>query len=481
MPSDARDASLEPGARLDAYELLGLLAHGGMANVWLARQRMKHGLETIVAVKTILPELSLDPSFQAMFLDEARIACRVDHANVARLLDVGEARGHAYIVMEYVAGESLSRLRRTLARDRELVPLDVALRVASDLCAALHGAHELVDADGQPLKVVHRDVSPQNVLLSDGGVVKLIDFGVAKARHRFAAETSAGFAKGKARYMAPEQSEAAPIDRRADVWGAGAVLYELVAGRTPIDGPNDAAIFRTLLAGTDPVDPLPDSVPGPVRDVVHKALERSPEKRFPTARAMRDALEEAMEQLGLRATSITVERLCADRMGDRIAERKRQVEGWMRAASARDAAGVGPGSGSIRTTAAVTVPDGEDRSVVSVTHEPESAMAAPRKARSRWVVAATVVTLAAAAFGGAALLRQSPVPPLSPAQSSAPPPLPSALPPGPAPSQEPVAAVASVEPPPAPSASTARPAARPPRGHAPPRASAGPHDWGGIQ
>ncbi|HEY6462332.1 MAG TPA: serine/threonine-protein kinase, partial [Polyangiaceae bacterium] len=317
MPPDAPAGALEPGARLDAYELLGLVAHGGMANVWIARQRMKHGLETMVAVKTILPELSLDPAFQAMFLDEARIACRVDHANVARLLDVGEARGHAYIVMEYVAGESLSRLRRTMIRDGEVVPLAVALRVTSDLCAALHAAHELTDVEGQPLHVVHRDVSPQNVLLSDSGVVKLIDFGVAKARDRFAAETSAGFAKGKARYMAPEQSEGGPIDRRADVWGAGAVLYELLAGRTPFDGPNDAAIFRALLAGTAPVDPLPSTVREPVRVLVHRALERSPEARFPTARAMRDAIEDAMDALGLKANAVTIERLCAGKLGDR--------------------------------------------------------------------------------------------------------------------------------------------------------------------
>jgi serine/threonine protein kinase len=480
MPSEAGDC-LEPGARLDAYELLGLLAHGGMANVWLARQRMKHGLETIVAVKTILPELSLDPAFQAMFLDEARIACRVDHANVARLLDVGEARGHAYIVMEYVAGESLSRLRRTLARDGELVPLDVALRVASDLCAALHAAHELVDADGQLLHVVHRDVSPQNVLLSDGGVVKLIDFGVAKARDRFAAETTAGFAKGKARYMAPEQSEGVSIDRRADVWGVGAVLYELVAGRTPIEGPNDAAIFRALLAGTDPVDRLPDSVPQPVRDLVHTALERSPDDRFPTALAMRDAVEEAMERLGLRATSLTIERLCADRLGDRIRERKRQLEGWMRAAAARDAASVGPTSGSIPTTAAVTMPaDGEDRSVVSVTHEPEPAASSPRPRRSRVGVAAAVVVLVAAGFGARTVLRGSPapIPPPAGVTVSAPP---ASLAPVAVPSDEATAAAASADHAPMPSASTLRPLTRPARGHVPPRPSGGPHDWGGIQ
>jgi eukaryotic-like serine/threonine-protein kinase len=489
MSSDADpETGLEPGARLDAYELLGLVAHGGMANVWLARQRMKHGLETIVAIKTILPELSLDPAFQAMFLDEARIACRVDHVNVARLLDVGEAHGHAYIVMEYVAGESLSRLRRTFARDHEHLPLDVALRVTSDLCAALHAVHELVDGEGRPLHVVHRDVSPQNVLLSDGGVVKLIDFGVAKARDRFAAETSAGFAKGKARYMAPEQSEGGPLDRRADVWGAGAVLYELVAGRTPIDGPNDAAIFRTLLAGMEPVDRLPESVPEPVRALVHRALERAPADRFPTALAMRDAVEDAMENLGLRATSVTVERVCATKLAERIAERKRQVDGWMRAATSREAASVGPASGSMGTVAAVTVPAeaGEDRSVVSLTQEPMRAGPA-RTSRARTAVAVVAGALAIAAVGGVIVTRGTQAPAASSSPRAEPPvaaDTPAVVAPASSPSPDPLASAAPVSspPPPASSSSARRPAGHSPAGHPPPRAATSqPRDWGSIQ
>jgi serine/threonine-protein kinase len=488
MPSDVDSAALEQGARLDAYELLGLLARGGMANVWLARQRMKHGLETLVALKTILPELSLDPAFQAMFRDEARIACRIDHVNVARLLDVGEARGHAYIVMEYVAGESLSRLRRTLARDGERVPLEVALRVTSDLCAALHAAHELVDVEGRPLHVVHRDVSPQNVLLGDSGVVKLIDFGVARARDRFAAETTAGFAKGKARYMAPEQSEGGPIDRRADVWGAGAVLYELVAGRTPIDGPNDAAVFRTLLGSAEPVDRLPASVPEPVRSLVHRALERAPDARFPTALAMRDAIEEAMDRVGLRANNVTVERLCSSKLADRIAERRRLVDGWVRAAAVRDAATAGPASGSLGAVAAVTVPNeaGEDRSVVSMTQEPKPPAARSRTSRARAGVAVVAATLAIVAVGGMALSRSSSAPPaysVTPLPATSVPVVtrPSVAPSPPA-SPEPVASEAGTEPAPATgTASGKRAPPRVPAGHAPPRASTRAHDWGGIQ
>lgn len=485
MPPDADSAALEPGARFDAYELLGLVARGGMANVWLARQRMKHGLETTVAIKTILPELSLDPAFQAMFLDEARIACRVDHVNVARLLDVGEARGHAYIVMEYVAGESLSRLRRTLARDGERVPLEVALRVTSSVCAALHAAHELVDGEGRSLHVVHRDVSPQNVLLTDSGTVKLIDFGVAKARDRFAAETSAGFVKGKARYMAPEQSEGGAIDRRADVWGAGAVLYELIAGRTPIEGPNDAAIFRTLLVGTDPVDPLPDDVPEPVRTLVHRALQRTPAERFPTAQAMRDAVEDAMDRVGLRADNVTIERLCATRLADRIGERRRQVDGWMRAAAAREVTSPGPASGSLGTHVAVTVPTeaGEDRSVVSLTNEPKASVPQGRRSRARMAVAIAAV-LATVGVGSVVATRSSTAPTASSAA-----PLPGTslpvVPAGSTVSAPPPSAPASSEPrtnPAPPSASSRRAPPRMSPGHVPPRPpSTQNRDWGGIQ
>ncbi len=327
--------SIDVGSTFDAYEILALLARGGMANVWLARQRMKHGLETVVAIKTILPEYSLDPKFQTMFLDEARIACRIDHPNVARLLDVGEAQGSSYIVMEYVGGESLSRLRRTFARMNKTLPLAISLRITADLCAGLHAAHELVGPDGA-LHVVHRDVSPQNVLLSDSGVVKLIDFGVAKARGRLGGETSAGFAKGKARYMAPEQASGLGLDRRADVFAAGAVLYELLASRTPIEGDNDMAVLKALVTDT-PIDPLPVSVPEPVRAVVERAVSKSAADRYATAAEMRDAIEEAMAALGLRASAGDIERALREQLADRIAERKQSVEAAMRAADARAA------------------------------------------------------------------------------------------------------------------------------------------------
>src|SRR2546430_11137552 len=204
-----------------------------MASVWLARLQGKHGFEKIVAVKTILPNFAADPRFRQMFLDEARIASRIEHANVARILDLGEQHDLLYLVMEWVDGDALSKLSRTVEKNNQQVPLGILLRIVKDACAGLHAAHELCDPRGQVLGVVHRDVSPHNILVNSNGAAKVIDFAVAKARDRHAEETSTGILKGKIHYMAPEQAMGKPVDRRADVWAIGAILYRMLAGKAP--------------------------------------------------------------------------------------------------------------------------------------------------------------------------------------------------------------------------------------------------------
>src|SRR5271166_3053443 len=173
---------LEPGYRLDRYELLAPYARGGMASVWLGRVRGKHGFERIVAIKTILPEYAADPDFRVMLLDEARIASAVEHTNVAQTIDVGEEHGVVYLVLEWIDGDSLYTLHRLLEKQKQLLPPGVVLRGMADACRGLHAAHELRDKSGQPLNVVHRDVSPHNILVNPAGIAKLIDFGVAKAQ-----------------------------------------------------------------------------------------------------------------------------------------------------------------------------------------------------------------------------------------------------------------------------------------------------------
>jgi len=278
--------SIEPGAKLDRYEILCRIAEGGMASVWIARLTGGHGFEKLVAIKTILPKFAEDERFQKMFIEETRIASRIEHANVTQILDVGEKEGITYLVMEYVDGDSLSMIHRTLQKEGELVPPGVVLRVMADVCGGLHAAHELRNAQGSLLRVVHRDVSPQNVLVNTRGVAKLIDFGIAKARDGMAKDTT-GPLKGKVRYMAPEQARrGGVVDRRADVWAVGAVLYHLLSGRPPYGGGNEVETLARLRSGNAP-DALPSTVPPAVASVVMRALGRGifPRESLSRARA----------------------------------------------------------------------------------------------------------------------------------------------------------------------------------------------------
>ncbi|MBX3191208.1 MAG: serine/threonine protein kinase [Labilithrix sp.] len=328
-------AQLSPGHRLDRYELLCPLAYGGMASVWLARFGGRRGFERLVVVKMILPQYSQDPRFQEMFLDEARIASRIEHANVARILDVGEQEENTFIVMEWVDGDSLSKVMRAAESKKQPVPAGIALRVCADAAAGLHAAHVLQERDGTPLGVVHRDVSPQNILIANTGSTVIIDFGVAKARDRVSQETSAGQLKGKIRYMAPEQALGRAIDHRADVWALGAILYELFAGVPPYDGPNEVATLHKLTSGTVPA-PLPPHVPLAIRRVVDRALAYDSADRYATALELNLALETAMVEIGEATSIAVVAHYTAQLLADRKAARRRAVDAALASAQARD-------------------------------------------------------------------------------------------------------------------------------------------------
>ncbi len=306
MSDDAgmEEASLlRAGYRLDRYELLCPIASGGMASVWLARLRGKRGFEKLFAIKTIKTELTDDARFQEMFLDEARIASGIEHPNVAHIIDLGEQDNILYLVMEWVDGDSLAKVARIAQKKGTPLPLGVALRIIADACAGLHAAHELKDAKGQSLGVVHRDVSPQNILVTPGGAVKVIDFGVAKARNRRAGETGEGVVKGKIRFMAPEQVKSKGVDRRADLWALGVCLYQLVTGKLPYEeGDSDIDIVQKLLGDAPPTIDT-SGMPEAVREILAHTLVRDTEERFATAAAMRRALENAMTKLDSESTS----------------------------------------------------------------------------------------------------------------------------------------------------------------------------------
>jgi serine/threonine protein kinase len=306
-----------------------------MAQVWIARMRGRHGFERIVAVKTILPKYAEEPAFQKMFLDEARIASGIMHANVAQTLDLGEEHGVLYIVMEVVDGDALTRLLAAVSKRTRRMPYGAIMRILADTCGGLHAAHELRGADGHNLGIIHRDVSPQNILVSVRGEAKLIDFGIAKAKDRLSGETASGLVKGKIKYMAPEQALGRTIDRRIDVYAIGAILYRVIAGRPPYIGANELETLHALTSGKQP-PPLPQEVPPAIASVTMRALANDVAHRFQTAAEMQSAMEQAMVDAGCATTTYDIQEIVADHLLDRAAARKQTLELALMAAKERE-------------------------------------------------------------------------------------------------------------------------------------------------
>jgi ABC-type branched-subunit amino acid transport system ATPase component len=269
------------------------VASGGMATVHLGRASGAFGFEKTVAVKRLFPQLSRDPEFVAMFLDEARLAAHVRHPNVVPVLDVFADAGEICLVMEYVEGESLAGLWRALGS--QPVPLSIAVGVVVSVLHGLEAAHCARNERGEPLSLVHRDVSPQNVLVGVDGVTRLIDFGVAKALGR-ASVSREGQLKGKIPYMAPEQLSGRQVTALTDLWGAGVVLWELLTGERLFEGETEGMILgRVLDEQVPPPSELRPEVPRALDAAVLRALERTPNARFPSARDMARALEAAVQ------------------------------------------------------------------------------------------------------------------------------------------------------------------------------------------
>jgi serine/threonine-protein kinase len=300
-----------------------------MASVWVARLRGRHGFEKLVATKTILPKYASDPRFRRMFLDEADIASRIEHPNVAQVFDLGEERGILYLVMEFVDGDSLSKLNRACQKKGVQIPTGVILRVLADACAGLHEAHELKGRGREPLGVVHRDISPHNILVSTKGMVKLIDFGIVKVGRNDGPNDSevgeSGVLKGKIQYMAPEQALGRPVDRRADVWAIGAILYHLVSGKAPYDGESQLAMLHLHGAGLPP-PPLGPEVHPAIAAVVRKALAHDPSKRYATAAELREGIERAMAVAQMSATTSEVSAFWAQHLAERGKRRHDAIE-----------------------------------------------------------------------------------------------------------------------------------------------------------
>ncbi|MFO0601987.1 MAG: serine/threonine-protein kinase [Polyangiales bacterium] len=312
-------ASLAPAPtahrRIGRYEVIREIASGGMATVYVARALGPRGFSRIVALKRLHPHLAADDDFVRMFLDEARIASGLRHPNVVATLDIDDSEGLS-LVMEYVDGLSLLDVTRAAAERRERLPVGVSVRVTLDVLAGLQAAHDLVDEEGNPAGVVHRDVSPHNVLLDRTGTARITDFGVARATTRLTC-TRDGRVKGKLSYMAPEQVTGDRYDHRADVFAAGVVAWELLSGRRLFAGAHDAQVLHALLY--EPVPALDAKVPRRVAAAVMRALHRDPSQRWRSCAAFAEALESAAPRdagTSPRAVAALVRRY--DRGGDRF-------------------------------------------------------------------------------------------------------------------------------------------------------------------
>ncbi len=275
---------LAEGAEFGRYTILRHLATGGMAEVYLARAPAVAGFEKRVVIKRMIPKLANDREFLDMFLDEARIAVTLQHPNLVEVFEVGQVDGTYFMVMEYLDGRDLRSIRRWF-------PLEQSLIVTLGLCAGLHYAHERTDGDGRPLQIVHRDVSPQNVIVSWEGEVKLLDFGVASATLRIG-ETRGGIIKGKLAYMSPEQCRGEALDRRSDIFSVGIMLWEMTVHARLFEATSDYDVLKKIVEGRIPrpseIDP---AYPPGLERVVMRALEKDPVRRYQTAYELRMDLE----------------------------------------------------------------------------------------------------------------------------------------------------------------------------------------------
>jgi serine/threonine protein kinase len=297
-----------PIGRIGRYDLLRTIGWGGMAQVYLGRATGEAGFTKLVALKVLQPELAGQPQVVRHFLDEARLAAQIDHPNVVQTVDLGRSDDHYFIAMEYVDGADLSRLIE-MSRTRGLdVPIVVALRILRRICEGLHAAHTAHDAEGIPLGLVHRDVKSANVFVARNGAVKVGDFGIAKATQASRlSRTEIGLVKGTPGYMAPEQRLAQPVDGRADLYGVGAIAYELLSGM-PVN--LDLAILAQK--GRDgwphlaPLSSVRADVPPALEEIVMRTLAYEPQDRFADCAALESALEGVAALCPARAGSKTI-------------------------------------------------------------------------------------------------------------------------------------------------------------------------------
>ncbi|MDP1829433.1 MAG: serine/threonine-protein kinase [Archangium sp.] len=402
-----------PGGRIGRYVLISPLASGGMAEIWLARQSGLHGFEKIVVIKRMIGALQDDPDHVAMFLSEARLAAGLSHRHVVQIYELGEDKGSFYIVMEFVEGESLARVYKANRAAKTAMPVPIAVQLIAWAAEGLHYAHTLTDSEGKTRGIIHRDVSPQNLLLTADGSIKLVDFGIAKVASE---ETSSGKLKGKIAYMPPEQARAEQLDPRADVFALGVVLFELVSNTRLFGKMDDLEILNHLISN----QPLPHcsernaAAPKELDALIARAMAPQRDERFASAREFQTALENWLSATGQRASTAEIADYLNRLFPERAAERRTMLD------AARKGEALSPelasnlftssGSGSVsepshvgRRANAMTDQDLVPTHDVSMSFEP------PRRPPSKTpLFVALALGFLVLAGGGYAVIRPSP-------------------------------------------------------------------------
>jgi serine/threonine-protein kinase len=402
-PASLPNMNASAAGQVGRYELLLEIASGGMATVYVGRQRGAGGFQRLVAIKRMHPHIGSVTELAAAFMDEARIASLIRHPNVVNVHDVHDADGEHLLVMDYVDGASLANVMRAARRRNERLSRPAVIRILIDALNGLHAAHELTTFEGVPLGVVHRDATPHNILLGTDGAVKITDFGIAKAAER-SVHTATGLAKGKFRYMAPEQARGGAIDRRVDVFAMGIVAWELFIGERLFQAEADAQVLLEITEGNyrRPVS-VDKTFPADLDRIVMKALAPNANDRHPTASSFADALEAWAKLNSELVSSAEIARLVHEFCGAPIVERRRAVAAVLagtRQPPSFPTVRPRPGdTGSNATSAPLTV----DSVKVVAAVRPEEVKR--QRLRKRLSLVAAALAVAVALGGGAVIYR----------------------------------------------------------------------------
>jgi len=396
--------------RFGKYVLLKRIATGGMAEVYLARQTGAAGFEKLVVVKRILEHLSTDQDFVGMFLNEARLASSLMHPNIVQVHDLGQEAGAYFMAMDFGAGHDLYSIARKAALQGQLVPPEIAARVVAGAGAGLHYAHTRKNLQGQPLHIVHRDVSPANILVSYEGDVKLTDFGIAKADAQ-SVKTKAGVVKGKFSYMSPEQIKSLPLDGRSDVFALGITLHEVLTGKRLFRRDSELAVMHDILeTEAPPPSSVRPGLPAALDAICARALEKDPGRRYPSAQAMQQDLEAFLAQSGPPSGAAEIAAYMLRNFAEEHAAYQKLLQQMATADPGTLAMFIEEHSELARNSSAdgTGSATGEKRRLTGSSATPGPA-APPPRARSRGPLVVAGLALAAAAAAGTVLYLRPPV------------------------------------------------------------------------